>query len=188
MAKEPKSNRLPFRRLHGRGIANNELEFGYIAGVFGVHGEVRLHMHNPASELLSGPLDLVLVSPDGSRFAVTCEARPGAGKRIIGRLSGLSDRELAASLKGYRLGLSKDVLPAPSEDEFYVHEVIGAAVWADGEERGTIKAVHSTAEHDVFELQTTSGLVFIPVLQEFIVSMDLAHGRVEVAVSAFLEE
>ena len=34
------------------------VELGYIAGVFGVRGEVRLHLHNPESSLFDGPLDV----------------------------------------------------------------------------------------------------------------------------------
>ena len=188
MAKGPKSNHLPFRHLNGRGVAADELEFGFVAGVFGVHGEVRLHMHNPSSDLLKQPLNLALVAPDGRRYAVICTARPGAGKRIIGQLTGLADREVAASLKGYVLALPKSALPETNDDEFYIHEVVGAVVWAEGIERGHVKAVHQTAEHDVFELETPTGPVFVPVLREFIGALDLANQRVDIVASALLEE
>ena len=75
--------------LPGRGPQPDEVELGHVSGVFGVRGEVRLHLHNRDSILLEGPVDAVLVGPDGARTGVEIVARPGAGKRIIGRITGL---------------------------------------------------------------------------------------------------
>jgi 16S rRNA processing protein RimM len=148
--------------------------------VFGVCGELRLHLHNPNSDLLSEQVSVRLIDSDGARYEVSCVTRPGAGKRIIGRFDGVDTRELAASLKGVMIALPKTLLPRPAEDEFYLHEIVGAKVWADGTERGELIAVHSTANHEVFEVRTDTGVVFVPALREFVLEVDLSQGRIDV--------
>jgi 16S rRNA processing protein RimM len=188
MALEPKSSRLPFRRLKGRGIAEDELELGFVSGVFGVQGEVRLHLHNRDSEVFGEPLECVLVDTNGDRYECECIARAGAGKRVIGRFAGLVDREVAADLRDFKLVVGKDFLPALAEDEFYFHAVIGMSVWAGGTRRGELVGVHSTGAHEVFEIQTQKGSVFVPAIRETVISLDMAQERLELITGPFEEE
>jgi 16S rRNA processing protein RimM len=188
MALERKSSQLPFRRLPGRGIGEDELELGFVSGIFGVGGEVRLHVYNRDTAIFSEPLQCVLVDTNGDRYACECTARPGAGKRVIGRLEGLSDRNLAAQLRDFKLVLAKERLPASEDDEFYFHEVIGMAVWAGGSLRGQVSAVHATSVHEVFEVQTSKGPVFVPAVQEFVIGLDKLEGRLELEAAPFEDD
>jgi len=185
MASEPKSSQLPFRRLSGRGIADDELELGFVSGVFGVQGEVRLHLHNRDSQMFDQVLECVLVEPNGDRYQCECTARSGAGKRVIGRFVGLNNREVAANLRDFKLVLGKESLPTAADDEFYFHEVIGMSVWAGGLRRGEIIGVHSTSAHEVFEVQTEKGSVFVPAIREFVVELHLAERRLDVINDPF---
>lgn len=155
-----------------------ELEFGEIVGVFGVHGELRLHLHHRDSTLLARGLDVVLVDPEGARWRAHLTSRPGAGQRVLGRLATPIDREVAASLKGWRIRVRVADLPPLEPGEFWVWQVLGADVVVDGATVGRVREVHSTGPVDVFEIRARSGgdPIYVPALREHVVEVEA--GRV----------
>jgi 16S rRNA processing protein RimM len=158
---------------------------GFVSGVFGVDGEVRLHLHNRDTYLLEREWPLVLVHPvDGRRIAVSISARPGAGKRILGRIGGVGDREAAARWKGWLLVVPASELPPLEPDEFYLWQVEGLPVFCEGERVGEVEQVHQTAAAELFEVTTGDGTVFVPAVAEYVVAVDLEAGRVELAPGA----
>lgn len=174
----------PFDGLPGRGFSDEELELGRVVGVFGVRGEVRVHLHNPDSDLLARGRTVVLVDPQGRRHAARLKTRAGAGKRVLGRLDGLTDRDRAAAMKGWRFGIAKSALPALDDDAFYVWQLVGADVH-EGEADtpdppvvGTLVDVQETAAHDVLVVEARDGeLHFVPCVHAWVVDLDVAGGR-----------
>jgi 16S rRNA processing protein RimM len=160
---------------------SEDVELGFVSGVFGFRGEVRLHLHNPSSDLLRTPRAVVLVAPDGSRRTVTMSARPGAGKRVLGRIAGVTDEHQAAALKDFRVLIPRDALPAPEEGEFYVADLVGLAVEA-GDRRGTIREIHQAGPVDVLEVEVGGKEpVFVPLVEGTVVDVDLDGGIVRLA-------
>jgi len=160
--------------------------FGSVSGVFGVHGEVRLHLHHRESSLLRDGADVVLVSPRGERCGVRLRSRPGAGKRVLGRFEGVSlTREQAASLKGYTILVRVADLPALEQDEFWVWQTIGAEVVVDGNVVGSVREVHESGPVDVFEVRPTREResVFVPAVHDAVV--EVAPGRVVLTAEAW---
>ncbi len=147
-----------------------ELEFGEIVGVFGVQGEVRLHLHHRDSSLLAKGLEVVLVDPDGGRWLSTLRTREGAGRRVLGRLGSPLSREDAAALKGWRVRVRVADLPPLQPGEFWVWQVLGAEVLVEQERVGTVCEVHSTGPVEVFEVRPSGGgdSVFVPALTEHV--------------------
>lgn len=153
---------------------DDEVELGSVTGVFGFKGELRLHLHNPASDLLAKPQPVILVAVNGRRTPGVLSARPGAGNRIIGRLRGVEDEASATALRGVKIRIAKTALPPLSDDEYYVWQLEGAVVEIDGQRVGTVSRVQS-GEQDVFEIVREDGeLVFVPALKEFVVAVDAA--------------
>lgn len=183
----PRSDAL--RPQPGRGVRDDEVELGFVAGVFGVRGEVRLHLHNPSSELLDRPRVVGLVSPEGERFTARLRARPGAGKRVLGLFEGLTDRDQAAALQGYKVVVDQAALPPLEEGEYYLWQLEGAEAVIDGQPVGRVARVHATGPVEVLEVHTPGGGVsFVPSLKEFVRSVDTAAGRVELAPGALDED
>jgi len=182
-----KSSELPFARAAST-RPGDELEFGSISGVFGVHGEVRLHLHHRESTLLADGRDIVLVSPDGERFVARVRSRSGAGRRVLGRFEGVSlSREQAASLRGWRMMVDKSELPPLEEGEFWVWQTIGAEVTVGDAVVGVVRAVHESGPVDVFEVLPTGSRdpVFVPSVREAVCAV--APGRVELTAEAWQE-
>lgn len=186
MARPPRSESAPraWARLDGTGFTSDEVELGYISGVFGVRGEVRLFLHHRESDLFTKARPVVVLAPGGARYRTTLVSRVGAGKRVLGRFTGLDDRDLAASLKDWRLGIALSDMPALDDGEFYYRDLVRAEVHAGGQRIGTVIQVHETPAADILEIDVgDEESAFVPCLEEFIVEM--APGRVELAEEAF---
>ena len=160
--------------LAGQGLRDDEVELGSVVGVFGFRGEVRVHLHNPTSDLLAKAKKIVLIAPDGARYEATASTRPGAGQRILGKIAEVTTEEGARALRDYRLAVDKAALPTLEDDEYYVWQLQGAEVQIDGVPVGTVRAVQQTGPHDVLEIDRGSGdPAFVPVLHEFVERVDV---------------
>jgi len=163
------------------------IELGYVSGIFGVRGEVRLFLHDRESRTLFGGVDVTLRAPDGTTREVRVNARPGAGGRVLASISGVRTREEAAALKDWRILLPREALPALEPDEFYVHAVLGLPVFVDGTQVGNVRAVHDSGPHQIFEIKLGTGAIgFVPVLQTHVLAVDPPRG-VDVAEGALAE-
>lgn len=178
----PRSEAL--KPLPGTGLQADEIELGRVSGVFGVTGEVRLWLHNPSSDLLDEPRDVVLIAPDGRRFAAVVSARSGAGKRVLGAIEGVGDRDAAEALKEWVVAIPAAALPPPDEDEFYVWQLEGLTVFLGDREVGVVTTVHATPGGDLLEIETRLGPEFVPVNERSVVSIDVDAGRVVLAADA----
>lgn len=168
---------------------SDEVELGSVIGVFGFKGEVRVHLHNPDSELLYEERPVTLTSPDGRRLSATLSVRSGAGQRVLGRLSGVDTEEKARALQGYTISISKEALPALESDEYYVWQLQGASVWMGEEQVGQVIEVQSPGPTDVLVIERPDGqIVFVPSLREFVASVDLEAARVELVPGALDED
>jgi 16S rRNA processing protein RimM len=123
-----------------------QLEVGTIAKAHGLKGEVIVRLTSDRRERLSpgsvlvtrkGPLTVVSASPFQDRWRV--------------RFDGYEDRTAAESLHG--LVLLADALPAGTDDEMWVHELIGAeVVGVDGTAYGTIAEIEPNPAADLLVL------------------------------------
>ena len=168
-----------------RGLRPDEVEIGKVVGIFGVRGEVRLHMHHRDSDLLTEERECVLIGRDGERRSVHLSARSGAGRRVLGKLRGVEDRSAARALMGQRIAIDKAQLPTPQADEFYVWAVRGLPVVVEGATVGTVVEVHTTPGGDVMEVDTSEGPVFLPMIRQVVQQVDVEGGTVVVEPDAW---
>ncbi len=146
---------------------------GHVAGVFGVRGELRLWLDNPDSSwLYDRPRQVTLRSPDGVEREVTLQARPGAGRRVLGRASGLQTPEDAQKLVGWQILAPRDELPEPEDGSWYVEDLMGREVrTVEGQTLGRLVEVHQTAPVEVWEVLGPEGTCYVPVLLDRIVEV-----------------
>lgn len=151
----------------------NELTLGHVAGVFGVTGEVRLFLLNPASDLLETPRPIIMALPDSGRRLVTLEARPGAGKRVIGRIKGVATAEEAAKFVGAELLIDRADLPDAGPDAWYHVDLLHVPVrTASGEVLGTLEEIHSGEAVDVWVVVGPAGERYIPAFKSALVRVE----------------
>lgn len=154
---------------------------GRVAGAFGVKGEVRI------TSLTADPLAIggygTLLREDGSPALTLTGSRVSKGG-VITRAEGVETRDQAEALRGLKLYIRRDVLPAvEEEDEYYVADLVGLSVrTADGEALGRVKSVHDFGAGDLLEIEPLTGPSWwLPFTRQAVPEVRMAD-RVIVAV------
>ena len=128
----------------------SRLCLGAIAGAHGVRGDVRLKSftENPLDIAAYGPL----MSEDGTRRFEIVKLR-AAKDHVVATVDSIASREEAMALKGTRLYVDRDRLPAPDEDNWYHADLIGLeARREDGTRLGEVTAVYDYGAGDLLEI------------------------------------
>ncbi|MEP6625835.1 MAG: ribosome maturation factor RimM [Acidimicrobiia bacterium] len=121
------------------------LEVGRIGRAHGLRGEIAVTLSSERVERLTPGASLWA----GDRELVVARARPHQHRWLV-CFDGVDDRTAAEALQGEFL--TADALPT-DEDEFWVHELIGAVVQApDGAALGTVVAVEANPASDLLVL------------------------------------
>lgn len=153
---------------------------GQVAGAFGVKGEVRLTAFTESpgnlldySPLLdaAGKLALTLLSGRPDKAALICRARE------------IATREQAQSMRGARLYVPRERLPATKDDEFYLADLIGLdAVSPLGEPLGRVKSVQNFGAGDLLEIEPADGAAswWAPFTRAVVPDVRIAEGSVTI--------
>jgi len=150
---------------------------GEIAGAHGVKGAVRVWSFTaePAAIAAYG----TLTDASGERnfeLKMTGMSR----SHVLAEITGVADRSAAAALKGTRLYVPRDRLPAAGADEYYHGELIGLiAELAHGARLGPVIAVEDFGAGTVLEIarEDGAGPVLVPFTNALVPEVDLAGGR-----------
>ena len=149
---------------------------GVVTGPHGVTGAVRLKSFTALPEAITGYGPLA--DGDGRRrFDLRLVGR--AKGVLIGRLSGVDDRDAAEQLRGLRLYLPRAALPPPAAGEYYHADLIGlAAALPDGTPIGRVRAVHDFGAGDTLEIARDGAPpAMVPFTHAVVPVVDVAAGR-----------
>ena len=109
-------------------VITDHLTLGKVTGVFGLKGEVRVFLHNPESLLFKKKRKVSFFFSDERIEERKISCRSGAGKRIIGHVEGISNKEEADLLVGATICMHTKYLPHTETDEFYHYQLLGLSV------------------------------------------------------------
>lgn len=152
---------------------------GRIVAPFGVRGWVKIQ---PFTEEIDGLLGYPVwyIGRDSNWHEVAVLETEGHHKTLAARLAGCDDRDAAAALKGQEIGVLRDALPPPAENEYYWSDLIGLEVVnVQGEALGRVSEVLETGANDVLVLEGERERL-IPFVKQVILDVDLAARRVSV--------
>jgi len=174
------------------GTASPRILVGVVAGPHGVRGLVKVRSYTaaPADIAAYGPL----TDADGRRRLIlqVLNAAPGGAGSLICRIEGVEDRNAAEALKGLRLYIQRDALPAPEPDEFYHADLVGmVAELPDGTPFGRVTAVQNYGAGDFLEIERPEGhprVVDLPFTRAAVPVVDIAGGRIVIDPPAGLLE
>ena len=150
---------------------------GAVAGAFGVRGEVRLKSFTAEPEAIADYSPLT--AEDGRSFDLRI-TRPIKGG-FAARLSGVATKEAADALRGLRLYVPRERLPALPDDEFYHADLIGLdGVDTGGAPLGQVRAVVNYGAEDLIEVHAPgrSATVLLPFTRASVPTVDLAARRI----------
>lgn len=185
MASHPERQPTP-TGADGDTAAGQFVLLGVIVGAHGIRGQLRIRSFTgePAAIFGYGALLGKRRDTEAGRSLTlrpvgTAKGGKPKGDVVLATLDGVADRTAAEALKGLRLYVSRDALPALEEDEFYHADLIGLVVdQVAGGRLGTVKAVHDFGAGDVLEVtREEGGTVFLPFTMAVVPVVDIAGGR-----------
>lgn len=154
---------------------------GVIAGAQGVRGQVRIKSftEHPADVAAYGPLS---DEAGRRRFSMTVVGR--AKGVVVVAIEGIAERAAAEALRGTRLFVERQALPALDEPECFYHaDLIGlSAEDRLGRPLGLVRAVHNFGAGDLIEIETAEGATLtVPFTKHAVPLVDLDAGRLVAA-------
>lgn len=168
------------------------LTVGKIVNTHGIRGELKVVPSTdfPEERFGKGSTLSVYHAERMMTKDVTVEsARHHKGTYII-KLAGLDHIQDVEAFKGGQLKVRKEQLAALPEDEYYYYEIIGCTVVTEtGETLGIISEILSPGANDVWVVKREVGKpVLLPVIDEVILSVDIANKQVTVQLMEGLME
>lgn len=154
---------------------------GRFGAPHGVRGELRLQSYaaDPLAIGSYGPLS----DKTGARSFSLLSVRPQGKEMLVCKVAGVADRTAAEALTGVELYISREKLPLPDEDEFYLADLVGlGAQTAAGETLGRVVAVRNFGAGDILEVAPVGGgdTVYYPFTRAVVPVVDLAGRRIVV--------
>lgn len=154
------------------------LSIGRVAGVFGLHGELKVELLTDFPERF-GLLEQVYVGAAKSVYRLE-RTRPHKTHLLV-KLEGVDTPEAAVSLAGQDLEIPRDQAVRLPAGHYFLRDLIGCVVTtADGEEVGTVTDVLRTGSNDVYVVGSGRGELLIPGTTEAIHRLDLNEKRMVV--------
>jgi 16S rRNA processing protein RimM len=155
------------------------IELGVVAKPHGVRGELRIHVFNPESTLLEELSEVFLIGGEGEEPAlVEIEStRPGP-KTLLMRLSGVTSKEAADTLRGYTLCVPRDALPELEEGEYYHADLIGLQAFEGDQAIGEVSEVIDYPSAECLRIERPDGYLEVPMLDRWLDRVDLGEGKV----------
>lgn len=169
-------------------MTNRPVLVGRITGAHGIKGEVKLQSFtaDPGAIARYGPLRT------GSGETVEIARLRPQKQGFIANLEGVNDRNRAETLVGSDLFIERAKLPAPAENETYVHDLVGlTVVTRDGTQFGKVVDVTNFGAGDLLDIEQPGqgATVLIPFSDEFVPDVNLAKGRITIDLpEGYLDE
>jgi 16S rRNA processing protein RimM len=151
-------------------------EIGRIGRAHGVRGELYVDLITDRSSRLAVGAQVRA----GRSWLTVVAARPQTRRWLV-RFDGIDDRTAADQLVG-KLLYAAPLDEEPSEDDLWVHELIGArVVETDGTQRGTCTGVIANPAHDLLELDEVwlVPITFVVGARDGVVTIDPPDGLFE---------
>jgi 16S rRNA processing protein RimM len=162
-------------------IPEGYMAVGYIAGVHGLRGEVRVELHTDFPERFA-PGAVLWLGPELEELRVAT-ARPHQGQMLV-RFDSVTDRTQAEALRNRWLLIQDEHAEALEPDTYFVHDIVGATVQTTtGRVLGTVTEVLFTGANEVYVVAIPGEApreLLLPAIADVVQEVDLAAGVITV--------
>ena len=156
-------------------MSRGRVLLGVVAAPHGVRGLVRIRSFTEDPMAIASYGEL---SDETGKKRFQVEALSAVKGAVLARLEGVADRTAAEAIRGLRLYVERERLPATGEREWYEADLIGLpAVGRDGRDWGKVIAFHDFGAGPVMEV---SGGTMLPFTDEAVPEIDVEGGKVVV--------
>ena len=155
--------------------APQTLEVGKVARAHGIRGELKVSLHWAESDALQPGRRLVLIASDGTRRDLIVDSVRPAHRALLVKLEGIDDKDAADALRGSAIHVARTDLPPPGPDEYFLSDLIGVTVQAEGRTIGQVEEVRSHPTLDSIVIRTPDGrLLEQPLGEQWVERVDVA--------------
>lgn len=153
-----------------------------IVRTHGVRGALKVHPYGETlAEATAGLTCYAEPPPSCNRLTLTLSRIRTQGRHLVIEFHEISTMEAAQTVIGSELLLPEDMLPPPSEGEYYHYQLLGLrVVTVQREELGSLKNIIETGAHDIYVVEREGREFLLPAVEEVIVEVDLAKGVIVV--------
>ncbi len=168
-------------------MSKGRVLLGVVAAPHGVRGLVRVKSftEDPMAVGKYGPL-----SDETGTKKYRVEALSAARGAVLARIEGVADRNAAEAIRGLRLYVERERLPAAGEREWYEADLVGlAAVGRDGRDWGKVIAFHDFGAGLTMEVSggaASKSSLMLPFTDEVVPEIDVEGGKLVVEPPAGL--
>jgi 16S rRNA processing protein RimM len=161
---------------------SDTFELGYIIRSHGLKGEVLVALDTDDPEAYEDTAVLYLLLKQGlvpykvERFNLQKQ-----GEQAIVKLKGIDRIEDTEGLKGTKLYLPAEALPALDDDQFYYHDIVGYTVIdrnLDGDVVGTVGEVYEMPQQVMLGVLVNGVEALVPLNDDFLVKIDKPNKRI----------
>jgi 16S rRNA processing protein RimM len=146
----------------GAHLAPEDLvELGRIVSAYGVRGWVKVQPHSAQSLVLRAASVWWLAPPTppssgadrpAKLFPHTVKQSRPQGSTVVADLEGIADRDLAESMRGYTVHVSRQYFPKAQPDEFYWVDLAGCFVYSESRLIGVVDEVLDNGAHAILRV------------------------------------
>ena len=165
--------------------ADGLLAIGRVARAHGLKGELRVELFFDGSDALEHVSELWLSreqdSAEGAQKHAIEWARP-VPKAYLVKLEGVAERNASEALRGSSVWVARSALPASTETEYYLVDLIGAKVTGPEGDIGTVIEIATHPSVDAVVIETPDGKKLEqPLVPDWILRVSVAEKLIELA-------
>jgi 16S rRNA processing protein RimM len=147
---------------------------GIVRRTRGVHGELVVESQTDLPDRFGELKQVYLVTPEGELPVSITHTRYQSGTEVWLQLAEVTDRDEAKELRGATLEIALEERPELPDGIYYYDQLEGLEVRDTTDQRlGTITRVYPRGGQDLYEVETDSGLAYIPATDAIIKQVDL---------------
>ena len=162
-------------------------ECGRIVNTHGCHGGVKIEAWCDSPAVFAA-LPAVYVKQNGALRAIKLQKVSVANRNFLyATMEGVDTMEAADAMRGTTLYAKREDLQIP-EGSLLIAELIGLAVYDEqsGARLGTVADVIHPGATDIYVIKTPAGEGMVPVVPEFVKSVDIEKGVVIAPIEGML--
>lgn len=165
-------------------MSDNLLQIGVVCRAHGLHGELRVKLHDPnssalqtAHQLWTGP-----AGPGAKRAWTLEQARPQTDGYYLITLAGIADRNTAEALHLCPIYVNRSELEPLADDEFYVNDLVGCTVLLPTRETvGVVSAVQKNPGNDLMVVRRPGRAdALVPIVPQIVTAITLSDRQVTI--------
>ncbi len=155
---------------------------GVITEPHGVQGEVKVYPTTDDVLHLKKVKEIYLQTKEGWQ-TLHLKGMKQQNDRIILRFAEFTDRNAVEGLRKLELYVDRAHAVPLEENEYYISDLIGLAVFEDDVQIGEVTDVIETGANDVYQIKRTDGTeLLLPAIKQCVLKVDVEGGRRDVSV------